>query len=172
LVHYNKTNCSVEESIRITANIKNVVKLYVKVFEVSTDNYYRKNLQPFSTDINLDGLVPKDEKEYDFKDAPSNLKHLEHFEFDQFNGRRGLFIIEFIGNGISSRAVVQKGSLQIIQRQTIAGHFLFILNEKKEICKGSYTGLWFDEEFFEADKNGRVVIPYARKTICKPAVIM
>lgn len=60
----------------------------------------------FTSDINLDGLIAKHEHEYNYGDKPSNLRHTEVFEFPQFNGLRGLFVIEMIGNGISSRAII------------------------------------------------------------------
>ena len=129
-------------------NVKNVTKLLVKVFEINLDNYYRKNMSPFKTDINLDGLIAKFEQEYQYNDKPANLKHLEEFTFNQFNGQRGLWVVEFVGNGTSSRAVVQKGNLTYIQKVTIAGHFLYILNEKREICKGKHTGVFYDNKFY------------------------
>ena len=82
------------------------MKLQVKVFEINTDNYFRKNMSAFTTDINLDGLVAKYEQEHLYMDLPTNIKHTETFVFLQFNGVRGLFVFEFLGNGISSRAVV------------------------------------------------------------------
>lgn len=48
-------------------------------------------------------------------------------------GKRGLFIIELIGNGYSARAVIKKGSLQVISKSSIAGHLCYIIDEKREI---------------------------------------
>jgi hypothetical protein len=62
-----------------------------------------------------------------------------------------------IGNGITSRTIIEKGSLSLINKFTIAGKFAFILNEEKEICKGYYTGLYFDNNFYKSDpENGRI----------------
>lgn len=55
--------------------------MQVKVFEINTDNYLRKNMSAFSSDINLDGLIAKYETEYVYQDKPSNLQHNEHFYF-------------------------------------------------------------------------------------------
>lgn len=144
------------------------------MFEINTDNYFRKNFSNFTSDINLDGLIAKFEKDCDFTDKPSNLRHTEVFNFPQFNGQRGLFVIELIGNGISSRAIVQKGNLSLIHKSTIAGHFAFILDENKEICKGGkYTGLYFDNNFYAADQGtGRIVIPFGRHTYSGKAIMM
>ena len=59
LSHYNKKQFEVNEEVELFVNIKNVLKLQVKVFEINTDNYYRKNMTNFTTDINLDGLEAK-----------------------------------------------------------------------------------------------------------------
>jgi hypothetical protein len=60
----------------------------------------------------------------------------------------GLFIVEFIGNGLSARAVIKKGSLSLIHKPTIAGHLAYVLNENKKICRGDEgegrTGVYFD----------------------------
>jgi hypothetical protein len=148
IAHYNKNSYSVEEVAKVFVDVKNISKMQVKVFEINTENYFRKNMSNFTSDINLDGLIAKHEKDYDYSDKPSNLRHTECFEFPQFNGVRGLFVVELIGNGISSRAIIQKGSLSLINKCTIAGHFAFILNEDKQICKGKYTGLYFDNNFY------------------------
>lgn len=118
--------------------------MVVKIFEINTDNYFRKHMKAFTSDINLDGLVAKYETEYIYSDKPNNLRHVQTFTAPQFDNQRGLFIFEFIGNGISSRAIVQKGNLSLISKSTIAGHFAFILDENQNICKGKYTGIYFD----------------------------
>lgn len=33
--------------------------MQVKVFEINTDNYFRKHMSNFTSDINLDGLIAK-----------------------------------------------------------------------------------------------------------------
>lgn len=106
IAHYNKNSYSVEEVAKVFVDVKNISKMQVKVFEINTENYFRKNMSNFTSDINLDGLIAKHEKDYDYSDKPSNLRHIECFEFPQFNGVRGLFVVELIGNGISSRAII------------------------------------------------------------------
>ena len=59
----------------------------------------------------------------------------ETFTFKELDNRVGLFVIEFIGNGHSSRAVIRKGNLSIIHQPTIAGHVVFILDDKKTVRK-------------------------------------
>jgi hypothetical protein len=69
-----------------------------------------------------------------------------------------------MGNGVSARATIKKGSLTLIDRSTIAGHMLYILDHNKDICFGSAkTGVWYDDKFYEADqKQGRIFIPFGK----------
>lgn len=59
----------------------NVPKLLVKIFEINTDNYYRKNMSNFTSDINLDGLIAKYEKQYDYSKTGAHIEHIEDFTF-------------------------------------------------------------------------------------------
>ena len=81
------------------------------------------------------------------------------FEFPQLDDRVGLFVIEFISNGYSSRAVIKKGSLSLIYKSTVAGQVAYILDENKEICESENTGMWYMNQYFKADpeKGGRIL---------------
>jgi hypothetical protein len=92
--------------------------------------YYRKTLSPFNTSIDLDGLESASSHMFKF-DEPENYVRKEKFEFPELAGRVGLFIIEFVGNGMSARAVVKKGSLSLIHKSTIAGHVATILDDNR-----------------------------------------
>eukprot|EP00347_Sterkiella_histriomuscorum_P021579 403333486 len=173
LCHYNTKTFKLDQEIEVIADIKSIPKMQVKVFEINTDNYFRKNMSAFTSDINLDGLIAKYETEFDNSNFPSNQQHTEKFNFPQFNERRGLYVIEFIGNGMSSRAIIQKGNLSLIHRNTIAGQFCFILDENNEICKKEYTGLYFDNSFYQADKqNGRIIVPFGRNQYSGSAIMI
>jgi hypothetical protein len=52
----NKEIFTVDEEVSLEIIVKNVKILHVKVFEFNTETYYKKNLQPFNTSVNLDGL--------------------------------------------------------------------------------------------------------------------
>lgn len=93
--------------------------------------------------------------------APQNCKRNEKFEFPELTGKIGLFIIEFVGNGRSARAVIKKGSLSLIHKSTIAGHVATIIDDNREVCKGPNTGLWLSNKFYAAKEDGSIFINYA-----------
>ena len=58
-------------------------------------------------------------------------------------------------------------------KSTIAGQFAFILDENKKICKGKYTGLYFDNNFYASDGDtGRIIIPFGRHQYRGKAIMM
>jgi hypothetical protein len=148
-----------------------------KLFEINTDTYYRRNsFKPFESDINLDGLVAQVEKIYDYREYPANHRHTETVRLTADpNARtnRGLYVLEFIGNGISSRAIIQKGSLTWVQKATIAGHIGYIVDENGDVCKGKDVGLYIESNFYKADpENGRIVVPFGRNKWTGKALIV
>ena len=140
--------------------MKNVKTLHYKIFEFNTLTYYRKTLKPFNTQIDLDGLESKIFGKHEL-DFPANYRHIMKFEFPELTGKVGLFIVEFVGNGMSARAVIKKGSLSLIHKSTIAGHQATILDDDRQVCKGKGTGLWIDNKFFAAKQDGSIFIPYS-----------
>ena len=133
-------------------------ELTIKVFEFNTETYYKRNLKPFDSSINLHGMVPTYERvEKDsLKDIPKNKIIHKKFEFPELQGKVGLFIIEFQGNGKQGRAVIKKGQLSLIHRSTSAGHIAYVIDAKKQICKTERTGVWLDNKFYACnpEKNG------------------
>jgi len=169
----NKETFLVEEEVLLTLELKNVQTLYIKIFEFNTETYYKKTLQPFNTGVNLDGLIASIEKKHEYNNSP-NKKFVEMFSFPELVGKVGLFIVEFIGNGMSARAVVKKGSLSLIHTPTVAGHLAYILDEKKKICNGPKTGVFFDGQYHPADqeKEGKIFIPYGKSNLTANAILL
>ena len=111
----------------IEIEIKNVRQLIVKVYEVNALNFYLQEGREVNTDLELDGLVANSEKRYEYATAPLR-RVLRKFEFPELANKRGVWVIELIGNGRSSRALIRKGGLQFLARPTPAGTNFKILN--------------------------------------------
>eukprot|EP01022_Parablepharisma_sp_SALTPOND_P022439 TRINITY_DN455_c0_g4_i1.p1 TRINITY_DN455_c0_g4~~TRINITY_DN455_c0_g4_i1.p1 ORF type:complete len:1362 (-),score=197.70 TRINITY_DN455_c0_g4_i1:4439-8524(-) len=164
---------NVNEDIKIWLEIKNIPTLYVKVFEINAEKYYRSTLKPFNSGINLDGLVASLEKTLEFKQPPQ-IEFRQEISFPELKGRKGVFVVDFIGNGKSSRAVIKVGSLSFVQVPTMAGQMCYLLNETRKTCNGPKTGIWVDEQLFMADptKGGRIIIPYSPKQKTVKAILI
>jgi hypothetical protein len=132
ILQCNKDVFKKEDRVKLVAEIKNVSTLYIKIFEFNCENYYRKNMKELDKEVNLDGLVTAFEDTLEFSEPPQKkFRHV--FEFPQLDDKVGVFIIEFISNGYSSRAVINKGSLSLIYKDTLAGQVAYILDENRQI---------------------------------------
>ncbi|GAB4283749.1 MAG: hypothetical protein Kow0029_30070 [Candidatus Rifleibacteriota bacterium] len=156
------------EKVRIEFKVKNIKKLIARIYRINTFNYYRQNKEEISTAIDLDGLVANEEKILEFH-QPEYISHHEKIEFPELPAR-GIFIIELIGNGISSRALIRKGQLMCISKPGAAGQLLSIFNESKEKIKDAKV--WLDGREFTADEEGLINIPYSTSPGLKKIIII
>ena len=148
----NRETFSVNDPVAIEVFVKNVPTLIVKVFEINAENFYRQKLQPLDTDINLDGLVPNGETVHTF-DEPSVRRIKRRFEFPEMK-EAGVYVVDFIGNGKSSRALIRKGRLQYLVNTVADGQQLTILDEEDQVVRDAKV--WLTGREFSADKDGHI----------------
>ena len=152
----NKQRFAAEDAVSLDLFVKNVKTLIVKVYEINTGNFYRQNQTDVNTDINLDGLVANQEKTYEYPEPP--LRRVSrHFEFAELT-KPGVYVIDFIGNGQSSRAVIRKGPLRHLVRTTTAGHAFTVLDEQNRTLPKAT--LWFGGREYTPNDQGDIVVPF------------
>lgn len=155
----NKTRYAADDAVSLDLDVKNVETLLVKIYEINTRSWYRAHHREVDTDINLDGLVPNSEQTHHYTEPP--LRRVRrHFEFPTLNSR-GVYVIDFIGNGRSSRALVRKGKLHSLVRGSIAGQVFTVLDEKNQHVKKA--SLWLRGHEYTADKDGRIAVPFSNQ---------
>jgi hypothetical protein len=72
--------------------------------------------------VNLEGLIAAESNTFEYNEAPI-VKSIKEFKFDSItNKEKGVFLIEFVGNGITSKALIRKGRLILKEKITVAGH--------------------------------------------------
>jgi hypothetical protein len=152
----NKVDFTTEEAVRLDLFVKNVPSMLVKVYEINTTNYYRTQQQEVGTDINLDGLVANSENVQTYTEAPL-LRKARRFEFPQLS-KPGVYVIDFIGNGKSSRALIRKGRLRPISSMTVNGQSITVVDEASKPVPEAKV--WLSGNEYKADKTGRALVPF------------
>ena len=161
ICEFNKETFNINDDIELVLEIKNIQTLYVNIFEINTENYYYSNKKGFEDSISLDGIVPTYEDIFSYNDEPQLLIE-KTISLSKLPKKRGLYVVEFIGNGHVSRAVIQRGNLRCIHKNTVNGKVLYILDEDNKICKGEKTGLWINNVWYPSIKDsGAILIPYS-----------
>ena len=146
-----------DEPVHLDLFVKNVRKLFVKVYEVNTQNYYRKYQREVNTDIQLDGLVPNEETIHTY-DLPPERRERRHFEFPDLE-RPGVYVIDFIGNGKSSRVVVRKGRLDFVHKVVASGHAFSVFDDSLKPLP--HAVLWMSGRQYEANDRGQIIVPFS-----------
>ncbi|MEI8195829.1 MAG: hypothetical protein WCI73_07970, partial [Phycisphaerae bacterium] len=156
------------DAVGLDVDVKNVKTLIVKVYEINAASFYKTNKRPINTDINLDGLVANEERTLEYTDAP--LRRItRHFDFPKLNAR-GVYVVELIGNGKSSRALIRKGKLRYLERPDAAGHTFVVLDEANKRVENSR--LWLAGHEYTAEKDGTITVPYSTSPQAQPIVLM
>lgn len=163
----NKTQFASDEPVKLDLFVKNAGTLIVKVFEINTQNFYREQLREVDTDVNLDGLVANVEQTHAWREAPLR-RVAKTFEFPQLE-KPGVYVVDFIGNGQSSRALVRKGRLRHLVQTNGSGQVFTILDDKNQQVKDAT--LWLANHEYKPAEDGRIAVPFSASPGRQPIVI-
>eukprot|EP00930_Biecheleria_cincta_P022682 TRINITY_DN16533_c0_g1_i1.p1 TRINITY_DN16533_c0_g1~~TRINITY_DN16533_c0_g1_i1.p1 ORF type:complete len:2187 (+),score=429.21 TRINITY_DN16533_c0_g1_i1:62-6562(+) len=171
ILPHNATEFPPESEVRLFVRLKNVPRLTVCIYEINAENYYVENQKPFTSDINLEGVGASYEEEFTYSQAPV-LEHDEELVFPRLAGRSGLFVLDLVGSGLRSRAVIRKGTLSLVHRTSPVGHVAYVLGPDRQVVREGarlyLSGRWYDSD---AAKGGRIIIPYASQPSVQKVVI-
>lgn len=151
-----KTAFAADEPVVLDVELKNVPTLVIKVFEVNTLNFALQTGRDVDTTIDLDGLVPTEEQALTI-DAPPLRRERRRLELPSL-ARPGTFVVELIGGGKSSRALVRKGALHHVERVGAAGHAFTIFDDQGGRLPGAT--LWMGGREYRPDAHGTIHVPF------------
>ena len=139
--------------------LKNTPKLLVRIYEINTLNFYQTEQRQLNTDVKLDGLVANSERTEEMESGPF-VRTRKTFTFPELKGKRGAWVVEFIGGGRSSRALIRVGQWQVLQQTGAAGVLLTVIDEKKQPVPDA--AVWLDGRKFTRDeKTGVLTVPFS-----------
>lgn len=152
-----QANFAVGEPVVLELFVKNAPQLIVKIFELNAVNHYRLHKKAIDADIQLDGLVANHEFVFRYDDPP-HRRIKRRFELPQLSNA-GVYVVDFIGNGKSSRALIRKGALRHVVRTTAAGPMLQVYDERDQLQKDAAA--WLEGHEYRADAEGRITLPFS-----------
>lgn len=162
------------DDVALDLFLKNTPKLIVKIYEINTLSYFLTHQRQLNTDLALDGLVANREVTHDFTADEAGRSPFRRtartFKFPELKGQRGAWVIEFIGGGKSSRALVRKGQWSVLQRTGPAGEMLTVLDEARQPVKDAVV--WLDGRKVTPDeKSGYILVPFTSQPGAKNVVL-
>ena len=157
------------DDVQFDVVVKNTPKVIVKIYEVNALNFFSTQHRQLNTDVNLDGLVANSEQTHTFDGGPFKRTR-QTFKFPALKGKRGAWIVEFIGGGRSSRALVRTGQWQVLQSSGPSGDMLTVIDERGAQVKDAVA--WLDgRKLVRDEKLGRIVVPFTAQAGMRPIVV-
>lgn len=155
------------EAVSLDVTIKNVKKLIVKIYEINALNYYLSEGQELNTGLELDGLTANWQHTFEYDEPPFRRMH-RHFDLPELDNA-GVYVVDLIGNGRSSRALIRKGQLIAVSRPTAAGQAITVFDENRKVVMDAKVNLGGRE--FKTRESGYALIPYTTAESTKSIVI-
>ena len=145
------------DAVALDVYVKHVDRLTAKVFRINALNYALAQGTDVDAAIDLDGMIASEETVHTYDEPP--LRRVRRtFTFPGLTGP-GTYVIELLGGGRSSRALVRKGKLRFVERMGAAGHVFTILDEANQLVPGA--SLWLAGREYRADEEGELHVPYS-----------
>ncbi len=151
-----KTLFASNEIPALKLELKNIERLTMKVYDIDAAAFYRGNDREIDTDIDLDGLKPNAERTFTYKTPPLQ-RHTEIITLDELK-QPGVYMVELIGNGIASRALIRKGQLRVAHRVTAAGSLFYLFDETGKHVQNATLSLG-SQSYAMNDKAGGILLP-------------
>lgn len=164
----NSHQFNTNDDVSLSVELKNVLQLIVKIYEINSLNHYRSHPKRIGTDVDLDGLVANVERKVEFSQA-SQLRHGESISLPELKGR-GIWVVDLLGGGQRSRAVIQKGSLLALERLGDAGHVFEIVDEAGNKLKTAHIEM--NGRTYDPDAAGKVILPYAESNVTRNLLLV
>ncbi len=165
---HNPTRFDSVASVALDVDVKNVPELVVKVFRVDPLAYFQHQKKEVGTDLDLDGLAASHEIAMRLTEPP--VRRVRRRIDLPMCAPAGTYVVDLIGNGISSRAVIHKGRLRHVARTGAAGTVIAVLDETGALLPGARA--WIGEREYIADADGTFAVPFSTNPGVVPMLLM
>jgi hypothetical protein len=153
----NPARVPADAPVVLEVDLKNVAQLVVKTFRIDPVAYFLARGAEVDTAIDLDGMVASDEQILR-SEAPAIRRERRRIELPGC-ARPGTYVIELIGNGKSSRALLRKGGLRHSVRVGAAGPTVRVLDEAGAPLPGARV--WLGGREYAPREDGAISIPFS-----------
>lgn len=156
----NPARIAADAPVVLRVDVKHVPALTVKVFRIDQLAYFLAHGREVTTALDLDGLTGGFEAALVF-DAPPMHRVRRTIELPAC-ARPGTYVVELIGNGKSSRALIRKGRLRHAVRIGAAGAVITIADDAGRAVEDA--AVWLGGREYRRDPaDGTVTIPFSTR---------
>jgi hypothetical protein len=154
---HNPARFAADAPIALDVDVKNVAELVVQVFRIDPVAYFQHHHREVDASLDLDGLAASHTEVLGFTE-PAIRRVRRHLALPAC-ARPGTYVIDLIGNGIASRAVIHKGRLRHVMRIGAAGHVITIFDDAGQPRPDARA--WIGDRAYVPDEGGAIVVPFS-----------
>ena len=144
-----------DASVSLDLDLKNTPELLIRIHELDLPGILKRDGREPDVDMDLAGLVPHHARTLTFAQPPLVL-HRENIDLPELTGP-GAWIVEFVANGHSSRALVRKGSLIPYVERDATGQIVRVFDENGDPVQNATLGI--SSETFTSGADGMLTVP-------------
>jgi|JI10StandDraft_1071094.scaffolds.fasta_scaffold01627_4 hypothetical protein len=164
----NPTRWDRDAEVTLTVAVKHVPTLRVRVFRINTAAWFAARGGDVDLAIDLDGMTAGWEEVRELA-APPMVRQVVRLALPAC-ARPGTYVIELIGGGRASRALIKKGELRLASRPTAAGLAVDVLDERGQACPGA--SLWLGGRELRAGADGAIPVPFSTRPGPTPVLLV
>lgn len=168
----NPTVFHAHDAVVLSVELKNVPELTIKVFALDMVAYFASRGADLEPTLDLDGMVARHERTVRYDVGPM-LAHQERLALPECDGP-GTYIVELVGNGRSSRAIVRKGSLRTLVQRSVAGPVVYAYDEGGALLRDARV--WLEGREFSAERgprdDGGVLLPFPESQTTRTLLVV
>lgn len=164
----NPARVAADAPVALEVDIKNVPQLVVKTFRIDPVAYFLARRAEVDTTVDLDGMVASDEQVLR-SDAPAIQRVRRRIELPGCE-RPGTYVVELIGNGTSSRALIRKGGLRHTVRVGAAGPTVRVQDERGRPVDDAR--IWLGGREYAPREDGAISIPFSTAPARTPMLLV
>ncbi|HEY0194284.1 MAG TPA: hypothetical protein VGC42_24380, partial [Kofleriaceae bacterium] len=154
---HNPSQLAADAPVALDVEVKHVGELLVKVFRIDPLAYFQHHRREVDTQLDLDGLAASDEQVIALGE-PAIHRVRRRIELPSCR-RPGTYVVDLIGNGTASRAVIRKGRLRHTVRTGAAGQVVTILDEAG--LPRPDARAWIGDREYVPDADAQIVVPFS-----------
>ncbi len=164
----NPASYAASADVKLEVLVKNVPELVIKVFRINALAYFLARGAEVDTSIDLDGMVASDERTL-VLDAPAIQRTTLSIDLPGC-ARAGTYVVELIGNGKASRALIRKGTLRFSTRVGAAGVTVSVFDETGHFLRDAR--LWMNGREHRSRDDGEISIPFSTQPGYAPILLV
>ena len=149
----------VDEQVKLRLTTKNIADITVNVYPIDLEKVHLMDIEFSPENVDLSCLYPAHTSLFKIQGSNPYVERQSELRVENIGKNRGMWVVELLSGEISARAVILKGGIHMVHRNTASGVQLKFYDESLEQIKKLHV--WINNKRHEIRDS--YTIPYNEK---------